>query len=726
MADIDTKSTVPEKRVNPFDESVEVSLRDQIPKKLLNKLRSLEIGRKVDELWNRGNADRTLWLERQQEFLSTWDEFLLPSGEGPFTLSSNLHIPMPFIVCKTYHARMLQAILANDPVAEPRRPDGTERAKAVSDMMRYSTTCWVNRGKGMEPTLDIWVWNWVTTGVGIKKWRWDTLYSKFTDVETVVEPGAPVFQVDEQGNERMIPTMVEREREVERVKKRYDQPACDYVMPEDLVLVGGDGCPQDADHVLHQQWLTKSELYTLGYQKIFDIEAVDEIVSGAPDHEHADSSTNIKEQRKINAGMTGTGVDTDLDRYRIIEAYLRVSVDNSGIDSDVVVWVHPTSGKLLRATYLDRMNKKGKRPFIKIDFHKRPGQQYGIGLLETLYPLSKEMDMMHNTRVDFGMLSTMPFAFYRAGSSIEPETIKFEPGQLIPVDNPQTDIYFPNLGNRTSFGFQEEAAIQTMVERLTGISDLSLGAMSGAQGPTRTATGARALIGEANANLDVHLRRLFRGYKESLEYLLSMLQERLPADFAYRVTGEDGSEYFNYIKSRSEIEGDYDFELDPSSAASNPEVRQQRAQAILNLAMNPLLLQTGLVTPSNLYETLKEYLLSIGKKSFARVITKPADFAIVLTPEDMANRILRGINVPVLPTDDNQGFLAYYQEIMGDDQLLGQFDQQQVVALTQQARARQALLQAMQQQQAQMANIAQQQANTQQATNPGGPTGTPQ
>src|SRR5690606_36348476 len=98
--------------------------------------------------------------------------------------------------------------------------------------------------------------------------------------------------------------------------------------------------------------------------------------------------------------------------------------------------------------------------------------------------------------------------------------------------------------------------------RLTGISDLTLGLLN-QQGAARTATGARAILGESTANLDVHLRRLNLGWKKALEYLLHMLQQRIPDGFSFRLTGDDGSSYWAYIKTRDDLEGDFDVEVSP-------------------------------------------------------------------------------------------------------------------------------------------------------------------
>lgn len=700
-------------------ENVEASLRDQIPEKLLVKLEDLNIGQTVDTLWHRGNADRTNWLERQKAFLADWDEFLVASAEGPFEQSSNLHLPTSFIIAKTYHARMLQALLANEATAKPRRADQVERAKAVSGLLQYTISDWANENTGLEDMLDLWVWDWVTTGVGLTKWKWDRKYTRFQDVEMVVQAAPSRFETAQDGTQREVTRGQKVEVEKDRVIETFNGPCAERLAAEDLLLIGGEGDPDRADAVIHRQYLTKSDLYMLADQKIFQTDAVDKIIMSGQDYVvGSDVGSEIKDQRAQNAGKNEANTEADLDRYQILEAYLRIDVDESGIDSEIIVWVHARTQAVLRATYLHRVNKAGKRPFTKIDFHKRPGQDYGMGLVEVLFPLSKEMDMMHNSRIDFGMLSTMPFAFYRASSSLDPETINFEPGQLIPVDDPQRDVFFPNLGNRTSFGFQEEAALQTMVERLTGISDLNLGVLSGSQGATRTATGARALVGEANANLDVHLRRLFRGWKKSLEYLLSMLQQRVDPGLGFRVTGDLGHDYWLYIQDRDDIGGDFDFDLDPSSAASNPSVRQERAGQVLQLAANPLFLQMGIVSAGNLYEAVKNQLVAVGIKDFSKYITKPAGFNAQLSPEEISNRALRGENVPILPTDDNEGFLEFFKQLMASDELLGQFDESEIAVLAGQARDRQALLAALQKQAAQAANIQQQQINSLQATQP--------
>jgi hypothetical protein len=314
--------------------------------------------------------------------------------------------------------------------------------------------------------------------------------------------------------------------------------------------------------------------------------------------------------------------------------------------------------------------------------------------------------------MDIGILTSLPFGFYRPTASMAEERLSIEPGAFIPLDNPQSDIFIPNLMGRTTFGYQEEQALYQQIERLTSISDISLGIIAG-QGASRTATGTRALIGEANANLDIFLRRMNRGWRSVLHYVFHLVQQKLPAGFEFRVFGSDGQEYFQRVDSREAIYGMYDFELDPNSANSSKQIQIETADFIYSLAQNPMLLQMGLISPRNLYEATKNVMQVRGIKDFSRFLTLPQNVAVIYTPEELANRALAGINTPLDPTQDLQGFLAYTQELMGNDELLGQIEESALRNLAVKMQEAQGLLQAMEQAAAQQAVAAQQSFNQQ-------------
>lgn len=688
---------------------VDASLRDQIPKKLLKKLQDMKAGVKVVDLWMTGQKERANWLERQRTYLSDWDEFLVNHTSGPFEGSSQLHLPTSFIACKTYHARYMEALFGIDPPfnLKPGPFSTVEEAQAVSNLMRHAIKYWCNYNKGAEAAVSKWVWDWIVTGTGIIKRRWDRKYVSYMDVETIIEQDAPQFTIDPQtGQEILVPQFKSVEKEVLKTEKCFEGPILEPVLIDDYLAIGK---PDNLTGEIQRQMLTASDLWTLVDQKIFNADAVERVILSGGDKKNYATLSN---DRDMNAGVELNQNNTDLERYEILEAYVQMDVDGSGINSEVILWVHTTTMEILRATYLHRVNKGGKRPFSVIHFFERQESLYGMGLVEVLYPLTTELDAMRNMRIDFGMISTAPFGFYRASSSLNPETLQYSPGTLIPVDNPQTDVYFPNLGNRTAFGLQEEAAIHDAIEKLTGLSALSYGSM-GEQGATRTATGTRALVAEANSNLNVHLRRLNIGWRDLLVGLFHDLQQRVEPGFAYRTTGNDGSTYWEKVNLETLMK-DYDFEIEANSSSSNPMIRLDNAHQILQLTANPMDIQLGVISPTNRYEAVKNYLMALGVQEVSKYITKVGDYRISLAPQEEVQRILAGYDVPVQLQGDHQGFLEYFEFMTKHEDMLSQLTQEQRIALQRQAVQHAQAQQAMQQQQAQQMNQQQQMINAQQ------------
>ncbi len=694
------------------DLKVVVPLRDQIVNKLVKKLEELKEGQRTVEIWQQGNDRRADWLERQQVLLENFDEFIEPIYDATNDWSSTLHLPITLTMCKTFHARFLAALLGIDPPfnVRARQSANVDRAALIEQLMRYTLQSWVNNYQGIEDVVDAWLWSWVTSGSGILKSRWDRRYTRYIDVvnkkKVVGSIGVPT-----QEGIQIVPQEVDEEVEEEVTKEIFNGPMLEFKQNQDVLLVGGGGDPQEADEVIDGSgYYTASQLWSLVDQGIFREEQVKELINSGENRKGDQYNQAINDQQNASSGMSGVDNESDHKRYHVLERYARIDVDGSGIAADVILWVARESGDILRATYLYRQSKTGLRPFFKIDFHKRHGMDVGIGLPELLYTLQREIDAVHNIRLDFGIISSMPFGFFRPTSSLSDERMPLEPGTLIPLDNPQTDVFFPQLGNRTTFTQQEEASLYGYIERMVSISDINLG-MTGSQGAARTAYGARALLGESSSNLDVFLRRMNRGWKRAIVYLFHMLQERLPDGFQFRILGDDGSQYWETIDSKDQLCGLYDFEIESNSANSNKQIQIEQSAQILQTIANPLFIQMGMVTPINLYNAVKNLFSAQGIRDYSKYVSKPTNSMRVYTPEELANSALAGVDIPLDPTQDLQGFVGYFEHIMKHDEILGQFSEQQTISLARKAMEAQQMLQAIQAQQAQVQNSQQMQMN---------------
>ena len=696
---------------------VGVDLVEQPDKKLLRKLTEENYGSQVRSMWAIENSRRAEWLNRQEAFLSEYDEFIEPIYARPTDWSAAIHLPIPLIVAKTYHARFFAAIFTHDIpfTVSARKGANAEREQLVEDLMSYATKDWANDYQGIEDEIDKAIWQWVTRGVFLTKNGWEKRYSQFKDI--VKQPESKIAVVNIDGQDIPVETTEEVDREQDVTLLDFDGPTLRNINAEDLVIIGHPD-PDKADAVIESTYLTASDLFTLVDVGLFSADAVNTITQNNGDVKGSQIQDGIKLRQAQNAGLADLdNKSAELTRYHILECYVKKDVYGSGINSEIVVWVHESSGTILRATYLHRINSKTKkRPYAKVDFYKRPGQTYGVGLIELIYSITKEIDALNNMAVDFGLVSSMPFGYVRASSSLSNVAIPIEPGMLVPLDNPGQDVFFPNLGNRGGWASAQIQFLYSMIERLTGLSDISFGSTA-SQGAARTASGVRALLNESNINLDIFLRRLNRGLKKIYRQMFADLQSKMPAGLEFRITGDDGAAYFRQVKTRDEIAGSFDFSLEPNSQASNPAVRIENAQTILQLTSNMLDIQLGIITPLQRYEALKNYLAAINVRDYGRFLQKPMNQQRIYTPEEMANKILAGYPIQFNPMDDLQGFITYAQYIIDTDELIGQFSPQQAIMLSSKQKEAAQMLHALEQMKSQNAVTNQMIANSQQSMN---------
>jgi hypothetical protein len=692
---------------------VAVASPDQTSEKLAARLEELGIGQKVRQAWLTGNMEREIWLERQRDYLQDWDEFLVSTSQGAFTGASTLHLPLPFIVARAMHARFYQALLGTEPSfsVKPNNEASVDRAQLITDLMWYAVHSWGNRNRGIDEEADKWLWEWTTAGSGLMKLRWDCDYEKCVTTNSKQVLRAPRIEHAPDGTVNLQPQYEQQWREREEQIKVWEGPVWYNRRHEDVLIIGGEGDPQRAELLIDRDFLNAHQMWSLVDSKVFRSAQTEKAIASGSDRVSGQASTQIKDIRAHNAGQTSSDSQHAEHQYQVLEAYMGLDLDGSGIQTQVVVWVHYRSCEILRAAYLRRLSPAGERPIFKIDFHKRPGAEYGVGIIEILHPLSVEMDAIHNMRIDWGLLSTMPFGFFKPSSSIDPTVLSLEPGALIPTDNPG-DVYFPNMGNRTAFGAQEEQALEAWAEKLTSLNDMSYGVMQGAQGATRTATGAKALVNETNTNLDIYLRRLNRGWRQLLQATFHLLQKRLPPGLEFRVTGQYGDDFFVKIRDAEVLHGEYDFDISPTAATSSQSTQQDIAAQLMQATANPLDIQLGLVTAANRYEAFRSWLKSLGLKDFNKFVTRPAGYEYQPTPAEEVNRVLRGIQVPVQMNGDHQGFIDIAQHILQTDELLGQFDHHQAGLLFAQMQKHTQMMQVVQQLQAQQANKQQVMTNS--------------
>ncbi|UOF79045.1 head to tail connecting protein [Caudoviricetes sp.] len=700
----------------PLPKAHKVPLRDAVVENLLEKCQARNVGLKVQKMWRGHNANMAEYKQRMEK-LQGWDEYI-DDHEMLYDGESNLHIPMPIIVLKTFHARMYQALFSVDPPFSVRAMQEAyqDDVEMIYGLMQWSLSEWCNYYEGIEETAERWIWNWCAWGSSVLKLRWDRKFTRYMDVREVELKGPSEWRViidPETGSIEEVesPSILRTEVEEPVTELIFEGPVWEYINKEDIAIIGNRNI-QLSDAVIHREWMVADRLNTAAQTGIFKKAVVDEILGGGPHAEAGRDGMNAAQDRETHSGVRTLDIQEDLDKYEILEAHLEVDINNDGLNESIVVWVDAKSGKELRATYAHRVNKGGKRPFANIEFIPREGHSYAMGLLELLFPLSVELDFIHNIKIDIGMLAAMPFGFYRAATGMEAAKIRIRPGDLIPVDDPGSHVFFPNLGDRSGFFQNEEGALMQHIERLTAINDINMATL-GRQGVARTATGVSALVSENSANLDIFIKRMQRGWKQALRLMFGQLQQRLPNGTEFRVTGQDGRDYFKKI-DRKDIQARVDFVLEANSANSNRMIQLENAQLVLAQMMNPFFMQIGIVEPDNVFEALKDYFQALGKKDYSRFMKKSnLQSYRILTAEEELRRVLAGQHVDVTPELDHRGFIALWDKMKDDENISGIYGENNVKNADLQAEMHTAIMESMEAQAGQVQQANQQLFNGQ-------------
>lgn len=696
-----------------LEEMFKASMRDAVVEKLVDDCNEEKVGLKIQAAWLQHKSHIQEHQERMEK-LQNWDEYIEDFDQN-YDGTSNLHLPLPMIVLKTFHARMYQALMAIDPPFSVRAMQEAyqDDVDMVYGLMNWTLKEWANYNEGVEAVVDRWLWSWCGFGAGHLKLRWDCKYSRYIDVEDFYQQGPSTYEVvidPQTGTVQEVekPSVIKGEREKAVTEKIFEGPVLDFVNKEDLAIIGGREI-QTADMIIHRRWYTADELQTAALKKIFDQDMVDEMILGGRHSESGKPGTTIKQDREVHSGVQTLDIGEDQDRYEVLEAYVEMDINNDGLNESLVVWVDNNSGAVLRATYLHRVLRGGKRPFANIEFIPREGHANAMGLLELINPISVELDMIHNIKVDIGIMAAQPIGFYRAATGMDPTVLRIKPGDMIPVDDPASHVFFPNLGDKSGFFKDEEQVLLQHVERLTAINDINTATL-GRQGAARTATGVSALVSENSANLDIFIKRMQRGWRQVLRILWQMLQQRLPDGTEFRVTGRDGREYFRRV-NKMDIQQRVDFYLDSTSANSNKMIQLQETMQVLSQTMNPLFLQLQIITPGGVYEALKDYFQALGRKDYARFIQRPPEVTRQLTAEEELARIVNGKSVPLTPDMDHAGFISLAQDLLASDEAEQMYGGAQLEAVQAQMAQHQALSQALEAQSKQIAQANQQMTN---------------
>lgn len=572
----------------------------------------------AQKTWNDYDLVRRNNLDKREAVESSWRDLRAVENTSPWDWSSNFHVPLSLTYGKAVHARLWQ--LFSNPngfySVEALKESFQDREVDIKRFMDWVLYKYANGKLGARREFDRWLWDLVFGGSGYLKVYWKKTQREYRDVVVTPQIEEKLF-FDPELNTGRTRTDIKFEEREEDVVEDLETPQIRRILAEDIAMPLGYHDPQDCPSLVLRCFMSTDALKEKARQKIFYMDAVEESLGFVESRWlQSDNTTNIKTDR---ADMDGYDANDYVDDQHVIleyygPAYIGKNLNENEANKDIkqkkreiVAWIHKASGRVLGWTYLSRISPSGLRPIFKADYVTFPERTDGVGVGELLYDIQRNTDALHNLRMDNGMLASIPMFAYRASStSLKPHIMKVRPGEGVPVDD-VNDIRPFNFPFLTGFGNQEQAQLQDYAERLISTSDLQLGRAPQRVGALRNATGSNLLAQESGIQLEIHFDRIAECMSKMLKCLFELCRERMPEELYFRVMGKRGEPVFGRV-NRESLRGEYDFIISADILGQSQLEKQQMSMLVMQTLQNPVLTQTGIVTPENIYNMAMNFL----------------------------------------------------------------------------------------------------------------------
>jgi len=357
-----------------------------------------------------------------------------------------------------------------------------------------------------------------------------------------------------------------------------------------------------------------------------------------------------------------------------------------------------------------------RRPFVESTLTK-DGTYRPKGFGALLEDLEDEATANSQLFTAAGELSVWPIIFYKPGAGLDPKAFKLEPGMAIPSEDPagvNVVAIRPNL----EYSMEKQQDVLSTAERVTGITDQSLGRAIDRPNAPRTATGQLALIEEGNVRAWLDATILREDMEQILEDFWDLdcdLAPKTEPGIFFRVTEEQANGLFDvkqggaYMTAK-EFGGKYDFKLKFATSVYARQAKKAEFAAFYQAAMmSPLVMQN----PKAMWVLLNRLAREFDIDDFENIIPKPPDLDQPLTPEDEWTKMLEGEAVSVNPQDDDAHHLQVHIQQLEDERKDPDRDEQAIGLLvkhiidTEQQQRIKMLMQAMTQQLMQQIQSAQ-------------------
>jgi len=309
-----------------------------------------------------------------------------------------------------------------------------------------------------------------------------------------------------------------------------------------------------------------------------------------------------------------------------------------------------------------------RRPFVESALIQ-DGSYWCAGFGELLEATERELTVNHNLFTEAGQFTVGPIVFFRPAAGFNPKSFQWEPGTAIPTEDPAS-VRPLQINFDPQYSILKEQVCLSIAERITGISDQTLGRALDRPTAPRTATGQIALLEEGNIRVSLDLTFLREDMACLLDHIWMLEQQLAPPNVWFRVTEEEAGGLFESssggaFMTSEERGGRYDFDIRFATSAYGREAERQRQLALYQLDLqNPLIASN----PRAMWLITNKIHKAMGDDNFADIIPEPPDLDQPKNPNQEWAAILQGEDVMVHPMDYDELHLLRHQRQIEEEQ----------------------------------------------------------
>ena len=594
----------------------------------------------------------------------------------PWKNCSNRSMKIAMAIIEMLHARMFPAVWNEDLIRwKPGEKTDKDKVERINKLMDW----WVKVKTHMQEFFDKWCKFALGFGDVLTEASWEINYKdvgEFIETPIVDEFGVQLYEKN--GN-----PSISKEKKL----KIEENTKVEIIPKENVYFQEGQTDIQKEPVIIKCHWLFADlEAMEVQGQAVNVTEPLFEKSSYLKDKVQGyineiyamNNSENLEIIKEVK--LRATFID-------VLKCYRKIDIDRDGIAEDVRILIDPLRRIYLGGVAIKDISKKTVRPldFTKVNFYlEDPDALEGYGFLEMVMPLAEEIDAIFNQITDANTLSVLRPGFYDPVGNLQPQNITLAPNKLIPLSDPQRNVYFPNIEIPIERLLVAMRGVLEFIERLTGASSYVMGKESEIVGGSGTATRTQAIVGAAEQRFSIPAQRLRAGAARILTLILDQLQKNIPPGLETRILGEDDEPVFNAGELTSQgIDAEMDAYLLEDVAMGSQTVVRQLAQFIYTTMMANMIIAQD---PVKVYKETALLLKAFGQDPLEHLGQEP-DPKDTDNPQDENTLMVEGSfgSVRALLTENHIEHIFIHQQLSQSPTLavLTPMMQQQVLAFAQ-------------------------------------------